>query len=311
MATAYFSRHDLCRAHDMGRGHPEAPDRLPAIDQGLEVVGIADALDRRAAPEASLEAIKRVHDEFYVDELLASAPTTGQVPIDGDTALTPHTLPAARHAAGAGIAAVDAVLAGEAANAFCAVRPPGHHAEYARAMGFCFFNNVAIAAAHALAVGGLERVAILDFDVHHGNGTEDVFRHEPRVLFCSSYQNPLFPFTADQSIPGQLIKTPLRAGVGGSVFRRAIERDWLPALDEARPQLILVSAGFDAHRSDPLADLQLEAEDFEWVTQRITEVADLYCDSRVVSLLEGGYALDALAASAAIHIKALLRAGER
>ncbi len=258
-----------------------------------------------------MEAIKRVHDEFHVDELLAIAPNTGHVPIDGDTSLTPQTLPAARHAAGAGIAAVDAVLAGEAANAFCAVRPPGHHAEYAKAMGFCFFNNVAIAAAHALAVGGLKRVAILDFDVHHGNGTEDVFRHEPRVLFCSSYQNPLFPFTNDESVPGRLIKTPLRAGTAGSVFRRAVERDWLPALDSARPEMILVSAGFDAHRADPLADLQLEAEDFEWVTERIAEAADRYCDGRIVSLLEGGYALDALAASAAIHIKTLLRAGER
>lgn len=311
MTTAYYSRHDLCRAHDMGAGHPEAPDRLPAIEQGLDVLGIADRLDRRQAPAASLDAIKRVHDESYVDELLAIAPDTGRVPIDADTILTPHTLPAAYHAAGAGIAAVDAVLAGEVANAFCAVRPPGHHAEYARAMGFCFFNNVAIAATHALAAGGLERVAIVDFDVHHGNGTEDVCRGEPRVLFCSTYQNPLFPFTSDESVPGRLIKTPLRAGTGGSVFKRAIERDWLPALDEAKPELILVSAGFDAHRSDPLADLQLEAEDFEWVTQRIADAAERYCDGRIVSLLEGGYALDAIAASAAIHIRTLLDRGNR
>lgn len=309
MTTAYYSRHDLCRAHDMGRGHPEAPDRLPAIERGLDVLDIADALDRRDAPAAPIEAIKRVHDEFYVDDLLAMAPTTGRVPIDGDTSLTPHTIAAARHAAGGAIAAVDAVLAGEVANAFCAVRPPGHHAEQARAMGFCFFNNIAIAAAHALAVGGIERVAILDFDVHHGNGTEDVLRHEPRVLFCSTYQNPLFPFTADQSVPGRLIKTPLRAGTGGAVFRRAVERDWLPALDEQAPQLILVSAGFDAHRADPLADLALEAEDFEWVTERIAEAADRYCNGRIVSVLEGGYALDALAASAAIHIQTLLRHG--
>ncbi|HET7314123.1 histone deacetylase family protein [Salinisphaera sp.] len=306
MGTAYFSRHDLCRAHDMGRGHPEAPGRLQAIEQGLGVVGVAGALDRRAAPDAPLDAIKRVHDAFYVDQLSAIAPTTGRLPLDGDTLLTPHTLPAARHAAGAGMAAVDAVLAGEVANAFCAVRPPGHHAEYARAMGFCFFNNAAIAAAHALAAGGLDRVAILDFDVHHGNGTEDVFRHEPRVLFCSTYQNPLFPFTSDESVPGRLIKTPLRAGTGGAVFKRAVERDWLPALDEHEPELILISAGFDAHRADPLADLQLEAEDFEWLTERIADAADRYCDGRIVSLLEGGYALDALAASAAIHIKTLV-----
>lgn len=310
MATAYFSSHELCRAHDMGSGHPECPDRLLAIEKGLDVVGVADRLDRREAPAASLNAIKRVHDPLYVDELIAMAPSTGRVPLDGDTILTPHTLPAARRGAGAVIAAVDAVMKGEVANAFCAVRPPGHHAEYATAMGFCFFGNVAVGAAHAMAAYGLTRVAIVDFDVHHGNGTEDLLRNEPRVLFCSSYQNPLFPFTTDTSQPGRLIKTPLRAGIGGHVFRKAIERDWLPALDAQQPELILVSAGFDAHRSDPLADIMLEAEDFQWVTERICEVADHYCDGRVVSTLEGGYAFDALAASAAIHVDALARAGE-
>lgn len=311
MATAYFSRHDLCRAHDMGSGHPESPDRLAAIEKGLEVVGIGERLDRRDAPAASLNAIKRVHDPFYVDELIAMAPSTGRIPLDADTVLTPHSLTAARHGCGAVIAAVDAVMKGEVANAFCAVRPPGHHAEYAKAMGFCFFDNVAVGAAHAMAVYGLTRVAILDFDVHHGNGTEDVFRQEPRVLFCSSYQSPLFPFTAsDTSEPGRLIKTPLRAGTGGHVFRNAIERDWLPALDAQQPELILISAGFDAHRSDPLADLMLEAEDFQWVTERICEAAQNLCDGRVVSTLEGGYALDALAASAAIHVDTLSRAGE-
>ncbi|MDA3922972.1 MAG: histone deacetylase family protein [Salinisphaera sp.] len=310
MATAYFSTHELCGAHDMGSGHPESPDRLAAIEKGLEVVGVANLLDRRDAPVASIDAIKRVHDPAYVDQLLAIVPATGRVPVDADTLLTPHSLTAARHAAGAVIGATDAVMNGQVANAFCAVRPPGHHAEYDRAMGFCFFGNVAVGAAHAMAVYGLKRVAILDFDVHHGNGTEDVFRDEPRVLFCSSYQNPLFPFTSDTSQPGHLIKTPLRAGTGGHVFRNAIERDWLPALDAQRPELIFISAGFDAHRSDPLADLQLEAQDFQWVTQRICEVADRYCDGRIVSSLEGGYALDALAASAAIHIDSLLRAGE-
>lgn len=310
MATGYFSCHEHCQAHDMGDRHPESPDRLPAIEQGLEVVGIQDQLDRRSAPAAPLDAIRRVHDELYVDEMIAMAPDTGQVPLDTDTVLMPHSVAAARHAAGGAMAAVDAVLAGEIANAFCAVRPPGHHAERDRAMGFCFFDNIAIAAAHALAEHGLERIAILDFDVHHGNGTEDVLANEPRVLFCSSYQNPLFPYTSDTSIPGKLIKTPLRAGTGGAVFRRAIERDWLPSVDEFQPQLILVSAGFDAHRSDPLADLLLEAEDFEWITERIADAADRHCDGRIVSVLEGGYALDALAASAAIHIQTLLRRGE-
>lgn len=310
MSTAYFANHAVCGAHDMGHGHPEQPGRLQAIEKGLDVLGLGDRLDRRQTGPASLDAIRRVHEEFYVDELLAIAPGRGRVPLDADTVLTPYSLAAARHAAGAAIAAVDAVLANEVSNAFCAVRPPGHHAEHARAMGFCFFGNIAIAAAHALHAHGLERVAILDFDVHHGNGTEDLMRHEPRVLFCSSYQNPLFPFTQDTSVPGRLIKTPLRAGTGGSVFKRAIEREWLPAVDAQRPQLILVSAGFDAHRADPLADLNLEAEDFAWVTERIADLADSHCAGRIVSVLEGGYALDALAASAAVHIQTLLARGQ-
>lgn len=310
MATAYVSSHALCGAHDMGSGHPESPDRLPAIEQGLDVVGVGDRLDRREAPAASLNAIKRVHDPLYVDQLIDMAPTTGRLPLDGDTFVTPHSLAAARRSAGAVIAGVDAVMQGEVTNAFCAGRPPGHHAEHATAMGFCFFGNIAVGAAHAMAAYGLRRVAIVDFDVHHGNGTEDLLRDEPRVLFCSTYQNPLFPHTRDTSRPGRLIKTPLRAGTGGHVFRHAIERDWLPALDAQQPELILVSAGFDAHRSDPLADLLLEAEDFQWVTERICEAAERYCDGRVVSALEGGYALDALAASAAIHVDTLARAAE-
>lgn len=310
MTTAYFSHRKICDSHAV-TAHPESPDRLAAIEQGLAVLEIGRALDRRLAPEASLEFIGRVHDPFYVNQLVDMAPATGQVPIDVDTVLTPGTVAAARRAVGAGVAAVDAVLAGEVANAFCAVRPPGHHAEYAQAMGFCFFGNVAATARHAIETHGLERVAILDFDVHHGNGTEDLLRDEPRVLFCSTYQNPLFPFTEDRSIPGRLIKTPLSAGTGGAVFRRAIERDWLPAVDRLRPELILVSAGFDAHRADPLADLQLETDDFAWVTQRIAEMADRHCDGRIVSMLEGGYELAALAASAAVHIKTLLTAGDR
>lgn len=294
----------------MGGGHPESPGRLIAIEKGLSVVGIDHQLDRRQAPPASLDALKRVHDEHYVEELFASSPVRGLVRLDGDTSMNPYSLDAARHAAGAVIAGTDAVIAGEVANAFCAVRPPGHHAEHAQAMGFCFFDSVAVGAAHALAQHSLSRVAILDFDVHHGNGTEDVFRNEPRILFCSTYQNPLFPFTSDTSIPGRLIKSPLRAGTGSHIFRSAIERDWLPALDAQKPEMIFVSAGFDAHRSDPLADLQLEAEDFEWVTERICEMAARYCDGRVVSTLEGGYALDALAASAALHVQALRRAGD-
>ncbi|GAB3679414.1 histone deacetylase family protein [Salinisphaera aquimarina] len=309
MTTAYFS-HDSSALHDMGGGHPESPGRLIAVEKGMGVVGVDRRVQRHEAPAASVEAIKRVHDSGYVDELMAFAPREGLRQIDGDTAMNPHSLTAALHGAGAAIAATDAVIAGQVANAFCAVRPPGHHAEHARAMGFCFFDNVAVGAAHAIAAHGLSRVAILDFDVHHGNGTEDVFRGNPNVLFCSSYQNPLFPFTTDTSVPGSLIKSPLRPGTGGHVFRKAIERDWLPALDAFAPEMIFISAGFDAHRSDPLADLLLEADDFAWVTERITEAAALYCDGRIVSTLEGGYALDALAASAAVHIDTLSSAGE-
>lgn len=309
MTTAYFSHHSVCGNHRV-KAHPESPDRLTAIEQGLAVLEIDQALDRRLPPEVALELVRRVHDPFYIDQLVDMAPVAGELPIDADTALTPGTLAAARRAVGAGVAAVDVVLAGEVTNAFCAVRPPGHHAEYARAMGFCFFGNVAVAARYALEVHGLERVAILDFDVHHGNGTEDLLRDEPRVLFCSTYQNPLFPFTDDRSVPGRLVKTPLNAGAGGAVFRRAIERDWLPAVDSFCPELILVSAGFDAHRADPLADLLLETGDFAWVTQRIADMADRHCDGRIISMLEGGYALDALAASAAVHIRELLTRGD-
>ena len=309
MTTAYYTADAICRAHDMGEGHPEQPGRLIAIEKGLDVVGIADRLDRRSAPPADTALVKRVHDPLHIDQLYDMAPRHDRIPLDEDTLLTPDTLAAARYGAGAGVAAVDAVMAGDIANAFCAIRPPGHHAEYSKAMGFCFFNNIAIAARHAIDHHGLERVAIVDFDVHHGNGTEDVMRDEPRVLFCSSYQNPLFPHTDDASIPGKLIKTPLRGGTAARVFRDAIERDWIPALHEHKPQLILVSAGFDAHRSDPLADLNLETEDFAWVTERILDVAETHCGGRVVSMLEGGYALDALAASAAVHVRTLLNRG--
>jgi len=310
MTTAYYS-HSSCPLHDMGSGHPESPARLVAVEKGMGVVGVDRQVARREAPQASLDAIKRVHNSHYVNELMMFAPTRGSLRLDDDTSMNRHSLKAALHSAGAVVAATDAVIAGEVANAFCAVRPPGHHAESDRAMGFCFFDNVAVGAAHALHAHGLERVAILDFDVHHGNGTEDVFRNEPRVLFCSSYQNPLFPFTKDVSVPGHLLKTPLAAGTPGSVFRQAVERDWLPALYDFAPEMIFVSAGFDAHRSDPLADLLFEADDYEWVSQRIAEAADELCDGRLVSTLEGGYALDALAASCAVHIQALCAAGDR
>lgn len=309
MTTAYYS-HASSLAHDMGAGHPECPDRLRAVERGLFDADLARKLARPDVTPVAADWLKCIHDDAYVDALAGAAPEQGLTRLDGDTAMGPGSLDAALHAAGAAVGAVDGVLSGAAANAFCAMRPPGHHAEYNRAMGFCLFGNGAAAAVHALHAHGLERVAVVDFDVHHGNGTEDVLRNESRVLFCSSYQNPLFPFTDDTSVPGHLIKSPLAAGTDSRAFRAVIERDWLPALDAFRPQLIVVSAGFDADRADPLADLQLDARDFVWVTQRICEMAELYCDGRVVSMLEGGYDLSALAADAAAHVEVLVERGE-
>lgn len=304
MTTAVY-RHAACARHDMGGGHAEAPARMAAVDRAIESLPETASIVHKTAPLAELEALKRVHDAEYVDQLFEIAPSTGRVPLDGDTALNPHSLEAAQRSAGAVIAAADAVMAGEADNAFCGVRPPGHHAENDRAMGFCFFGNVAVAAAHALANHGLERVAILDFDVHHGNGTQDLCRDEHRVLFCSIYENPLFPFTDDVSRPGRLIKSPVAAGAGRDEFRHVVENDWLPALEEQQPELILVSAGFDAHRADPLANLTLEAEDFAWLAGRIKQAADRLCDGRLVASLEGGYEVAALEGSTAAFLAGL------
>ncbi len=307
--TTTIYRHPECAAHDMGVGHPESPARLCSVEAAL--TGLADnpKVVDASAPLADVDALKRVHEPATVDYFFDIEPTTGCVPLDADTILMPQSLAAARRAAGAAIAAVDAVMCNETDNAFCAVRPPGHHAERNRAMGFCFFNTIAVAAAHALDEYNLERVAILDFDVHHGNGTEDIFREEPRVLFCSTYQNPLFPYTTDQSLPGRLIKSPLLAGHGRDAFRGAIEQDWLPALAEYRPQLVLVSAGFDAHRDDPLAQLELEADDFAWVGEQITAVADRHASGRMLATLEGGYNLAALTDSTTAYLRTLIGAG--
>lgn len=309
MTTAYYS-HPSSLAHDMGHGHPECPARLRALARGLADAGLEDKLAGREVTPLSADWLKCIHDGSYVDAVVAAAPDQGLRRLDGDTAMCPDSLDAALHAAGAVVGAVDEVMSGAAVNAFCAMRPPGHHAERDRAMGFCLFGNVAAGASHALDAHQLERVAIVDFDVHHGNGTEDLFRDESRVLYCSSYQNPLFPYTDDTSIPGHLIKSPLRAGAGSREFRGAIERDWLPALDAFKPQMILVSAGFDADSADPLANLELDARDFAWVTERLCEAADDYCGGRLVSTLEGGYDLGALAAGAAAHVGAMIAADD-
>lgn len=307
MATAWFT-HPACLRHEMGPGHPERPARLIAIADAFAAAGLADRLLPREAPAADDASLKRVHDAAYLAAIAAMAPAAGLVALDADTAINPHSLTAARHAAGAVVAAVDGVLAGEFANAFCAVRPPGHHACRDRAMGFCLFNNVAVAAAHALTVHGLGRVAIVDFDVHHGNGTEDIFHDEPRVLLASSFQHPFYPFSGADSGNAHIVPMPLPAGTDGRGFRQAWETVGLPALADFAPELILISAGFDAHRDDPLAGLLLTEEDFAWLTREVLAIAQTCCGGRVVSTLEGGYDLAALGRSAVAHVQELASA---
>lgn len=290
---AYWISHPVFRQHRMDPGHPECPERLEAIEDRLRSTGLDLFLQRADAPAAPVEALLRVHDADHVESVLRTRPAEGLVRIDPDTSMNAHTAEAALHAAGAGVEAVNLCMTRQAGFVFCAVRPPGHHAEHARAMGFCFFNNIAVAAADALA-RGLERVAVLDFDVHYGNGTADIFRNEPRVLLCSTYQHPLYPYWAgDPNAPG-LVDAPLAEGSGSEAYRDALSRLWLPALDEYAPQMLFVSAGFDAHLRDPLAGLRLTDEDYYWTAQQIQGVADRHCQGRVVAMLEGGYDLYAL-----------------
>ena len=295
-----------CLEHDTGPGHPERADRLRAVEAALSAPAFA-ACARRAAPPAPRAWIERVHPPRAVDGVLAAIPERGYAHIDADTVVSPGSREAALRAAGAVCAAVEAVFDGAARRAFCAVRPPGHHAEPERAMGFCLFNNIAIGAMHALAARGAERVAIADFDVHHGNGTQAAFESEPRMLFASSHQSPLYPGTgaASETGAGNIVNMPLAPGAGGAEFRAAWERAFFDRLAAFHPSLILISAGFDAHRRDPLAALELVEDDYAWITRRLCAIADDSCDGRIVSALEGGYDLDALAASAAAHVSAL------
>ena len=289
----------------MGVQHPECPDRLHAIEDQLIASGLIGYLQEHDAPLAAYEHLARVHDEHYLDGITHSVPERGLVHLDPDTAMCPSTLPAALRAAGAAVLATDLVLRGEAATAFCCVRPPGHHAERDRAMGFCFFNNVAVGAAHALETHGLERVAVVDFDVHHGNGTEDIFRHDPRVLMVSSFQHPFYPYSGVEGRSERMVNVPLPAYSDGQRFRACVEEHWLPALERFAPRMIFVSAGFDAHREDDMASLSLTEADYAWVTRRIKDLASRHAQGRVVSVLEGGYALSALGRSVVAHVREL------
>jgi acetoin utilization deacetylase AcuC-like enzyme len=304
MQTAYIT-HPLCLKHDMGAHHPESPARIHAIEDQLIASGLMDYLQRHEAPEATREQLLRVHDAAYLDAIETAAPQQGMVQLDGDTALNPFSYPAALRAAGAVVLGVDLVMSGKAENAFCNIRPPGHHAERGQAMGFCIFNNVAVGAAHALAQYGLQRVAIADFDVHHGNGTENIFHDEPRVMLCSTFQHPFYPYCGESSGNDHIINVPLAAGTRGEGFREAVTRYWLPVLERFQPELLLVSAGFDAHRDDDMAMLGLIEADYAWVTGELKRIAAKSAQGRIVSALEGGYDLPALGRSALAHIKVL------
>lgn len=307
MQTAFISHPD-CLLHDMGTSHPESPARLSAIEEQLIASGLMDHLQRYAAPLATREQLARVHTPEYIAALDTVAPSRGMVYLDPDTAMNPHSLNAAYRAAGAVILATDLVIGNQAQNAFCSIRPPGHHAMHNRAMGFCLFNNIAVGVAHALAAHGLERVAVVDFDVHHGNGTEDIFRDEryaAQVMMVSIFQHPFYPGSGIEGRSERMVNIPLAAGSNGEKFRTAVNQHWLPALEAFKPQMLFISAGFDAHRDDELAALNLVEADYAWVTASIKEIADKHAQGRIVSALEGGYELHALGRSVAAHLKIL------
>src|SRR3954468_12886528 len=300
--------HPSAVEHRTPQGHPERPERMQAVEAALAAEAF-QKLDRRLPEPADIETVALAHPEEWVRAIIDAAPKEGLVGIDSDTVLSPGTINVVLRGVGAAVQGVDAVMAGEARNASSAMRPPGHHAERTRAMGFCFFNNAAIAARHAQTKHGAERVAIVDWDVHHGNGTQDIFWSDPSVLLCSMHQMPLYPGTGAASERGEhdtIVNVPLRAGDGGEVFREALKVAVLPRVEAFSPDLVLISAGFDAHWRDPLADLELTEGDFAWATKQLMEIADGRCGGRIVSLLEGGYDLERLARSAAAHVKTLM-----
>jgi len=307
MNTAYVTHAD-CLRHEMGPGHPECPDRLNSVNTSMRTSGLMTELRCLEAPLADAVDLKRVHEDSYVDLIFDHAPAEGRVQLDPDTAMNPHSLDAARRAAGAGLMAVDEVASGRSANAFCAVRPCGHHATRVRSMGFCIFNNIAVAAAYALEKKGLERVAIIDFDVHHGNGTEDIFgtpEWRDRVLMAGFFQHPFYPYSGTENPAPNMINVPLAAGTGGAAVKAAVEEEWLPALEKFRPEMIFISAGFDAHREDLLGGMSLVEADYAWLTHTLMDVAERHSQKRIVSMLEGGYNLSALGRSAVAHVKTL------
>ncbi len=310
MTVAYIT-HPASIQHEMGLHHPECPDRVRVIDDHLHVQGLVDFMREVTAPAATREVIVRAHSVKLLDELEAISPVQGYAGIDGDTTMNPFTMNAVLHAVGAAVRAVDLVCVGEVQRAFCNIRPPGHHAERNRAMGFCFLNSAAIAVLHALAAHGLQRVALVDFDVHHGNGSEDILVEEcnaGRVLMVSTFQHHLYPGSGERPMADNMVNVPLTAYTKGDAMRAAVTDRWLPALHEFKPELIVISAGFDAHRDDELASLGWVEADYRWLTQQLVAVANLHSNGRIVSTLEGGYALGALARSVGEHVKVLIGA---
>jgi len=304
MSIGIITHHD-CLLHDMAPGHPECPARISAIDRQVVHDGFNYEMRFLDAPKATRAQLLRVHDVDYIDEIFRLSPERGSVALDPDTSMTSFTLNAALRAAGAVVEAVDLIHEGELRRAFCLVRPPGHHAEHNRAMGFCIFNNIAVGVAHARSLGA-GRIAIADFDVHHGNGTEDIIRGMEEVLMLSSFQHPFYPHTGTDGKAANVVNVPLGAGTDGAGFRSAIEQHWLPALESFRPEWLFISAGFDAHRSDPLGGLELTEGDYAWVTRQLCGVAEAYGEGRIISSLEGGYHLEALGRSVCAHLDAMI-----
>ncbi len=305
MKRVAYLTHPDCPRHDVGSWHPESPRRWHAVDEALRNAPWFSEVAEFEAPLATPEQLQRAHTSAHIETVHNALPQSGVAWLDPDTGLNPHSWNAARAASGAVVRAVDLLMSGEAPRAFCNVRPPGHHAEADRAMGFCLFNNIAVGIHHALAVHGLQRIALVDFDVHHGNGSEDIFRGEPRVLLCSSFRHPFYPYSGIESHDGY-IPAPLPQGADGTRFRAAVEQLFFPALEAFRPQLVFISAGFDAHRDDPLGGLSLLEADYAWITRALCELADRHAQGRVVSVLEGGYDLAALGRCAVAHVEALL-----